>query len=218
MIPFTCQSLGLVLILLLVAGCNTRPQATSPKSEENAAAPEHEDGGTTATATATFAGGCFWCMESPFEKLSGVAEVVSGYTGGKGENPTYKDYSHKGHTEAVQVHYDPSAIAYEKLLDVFWRQIDPTDTQGQFVDRGPGYRPAIYYHNEQQQRLAETSKQELAQSGRFKEPIVIEILPAVRFYPAEDYHQDFYKTNPEHYKSYRRGSGRDRFIRQHWDE
>jgi peptide methionine sulfoxide reductase msrA/msrB len=166
---------------------------------------------------ATFAGGCFWCMEPPFEKLDGVKDVVSGYTGGTGKDPSYQDYSAKGHLEAIEITYDPARITYEKLLDVFWRQIDPTDPGGQFADRGSGYRTAIFYHNQEQKRLAEQSKRQLAESGRFDKPIVTEIISASDFYPAEDYHQDFYQKNPMRYKSYRRGSGRGPFLDKVWD-
>ena len=170
------------------------------------------------TKTATFAGGCFWCMEPPFEKLRGVGKVLSGYTGGTGKDPTYRTYAEKGHVEAVQVNYDPSKITYEQLLQVFWRQIDPTDPNGQFVDRGRGYRSAIFYQTEQQKRLAEESKSELANSGRFDEPIVTEIQPASTFYPAEDYHQDFYQKSRRRYRSYRSGSGRDQFLDRVWGD
>jgi peptide methionine sulfoxide reductase msrA/msrB len=165
---------------------------------------------------ATLAGGCFWCMQPPFEKLKGVVEAVSGYTGGTGKDPTYEDYAKKGHIEAVQITYDPSIISYAQLLDVFWRQIDPTDPGGQFVDRGPEYRSAIFYHNEEQKGLAETSKEELAKSGRFHKPIVTEIIKATTFYKAEDYHQDYYKKNPIRYKYYRFNSGRDKYLEKVW--
>lgn len=182
-------------------------------------------GGLASVATAetqyekaTFAGGCFWCMEPPFEKLNGAKEVVSGYGGGAGANPTYEDYANKGHIEVVQVTYDPSIISYAKLLDVFWRQIDPTDGGGQFVDRGPQYRSAIFYHNEEQKKLAERSKDELAKSGRFHKPIVTELIKESTFYPAEAYHQDYYKKNPIRYKYYRSRSGRDQFLAKAWDK
>jgi peptide methionine sulfoxide reductase msrA/msrB len=161
---------------------------------------------------ATFAGGCFWCMQPPFEKLKGVVEVLAGYTGGSGENPDYEDYAQKGHIEAVQITYDPSIISYKELLDVFWKQIDPTDSAGQFVDRGPQYRSAIFYHDEEQKRLAERSKEELAKSGRFDKPIVTEIVKATTFYKAEEYHQDYYRKNPVRYKYYRFRSGRDQYL------
>ncbi|MBM3303251.1 MAG: peptide-methionine (S)-S-oxide reductase MsrA, partial [Deltaproteobacteria bacterium] len=165
---------------------------------------------------ATFAGGCFWCMRPPFEKLNGVAKVVSGYTGGTGENPTYEDYAEKGHIEAIQITYDPSIISYTRLLEVFWRQIDPTDPGGQFVDRGLQYRSAIFYHDEEQKKLAERSKEQLATSGRFDKPIVTEILKASVFYTAEDYHQDYHVKNPLRYKFYRSRSGRDQFLEKTW--
>lgn len=168
---------------------------------------------------ATFAGGCFWCMEPPFEKLDGVVEVVSGYTGGHLVNPTYKDVSGgaTGHAEAIQIIYNPAQITYEKLLDVFWRQIDPTDPGGQFVDRGNQYRSVIFYHTDEQKRLAEMSREVLGKSGRFEKPIVTEIVKASTFYPAEDYHQDYYNTCPIRYKLYRNGSGRDQFLKKSWD-
>ena len=167
---------------------------------------------------ATFAGGCFWCTESDFEKMEGVVEVVSGYTGGPEKNPTYKQvaYGQTGHTEAIQVFYDPDKISYEKLLEHFWRHVDPTDSGGQFVDRGSQYRPAIFYHDDEQKRLAEQSKKELAASGRFDKPIVVEIVPLTEFWNAEGYHQDYYKTNPIRYKMYRYGSGRDQFLAKAW--
>lgn len=165
---------------------------------------------------ATFAGGCFWCMEPPFEKLKGVVAVTSGYIGGTGENPTYENYGSKGYMEAVEIAYDPSIISYGQLLDVFWRQINPTDAAGQFVDRGREYRSAIFYHNDEQKKLAEKSKQELADSGRFDKPIVTEILRATPFYKAEDHHQDYYKNNPIRYKYYRFRSGRDQFLEKIW--
>jgi len=176
-------------------------------------------GGSEKVKTATFAGGCFWCMEPPFEKLAGVKDVVSGYTGGRTINPTYKEVTsgNTGHLEAIQVIYDPEKISYEDLLDVFWRQIDPTDSGGSFVDRGPQYRSAIFYHDEAQQAAALASKETLAASGRFAAPIATGIQPFTAFYPAEDYHQDFYRTNPSHYKRYRTGSGRDRYIETTWE-
>ncbi|RAK18850.1 peptide methionine sulfoxide reductase msrA/msrB [Anoxybacillus vitaminiphilus] len=167
---------------------------------------------------ATFAGGCFWCMVSPFEEQPGIIKVVSGYTGGHKENPTYEEVcSHTtGHYEAVQITFDPNVFPYQKLLDIYWRQIDPTDSGGQFHDRGESYRTAIFYHNEEQRRLAEQSKHELEASGRFSKPIVTQILPASTFYPAEEYHQNYHKKNPLRYKLYRIGSGRDTFLKKHW--
>lgn len=170
------------------------------------------------TEVATFAGGCFWCMIAPFAELPGVEKVVSGYTGGHKENPTYEEVASKttGHHEAVQITFDPDKTSYEELLDTFWRQIDPTDPGGQFADRGEPYHTAIFYHSEEQKQKAESSKRALAASGRFDKPIATKILPAQTFYPAEEYHQDFYKKNPFHYEHYRRGSGRDDFIKKHW--
>ncbi|GAB6068426.1 peptide-methionine (R)-S-oxide reductase MsrB [Methylothermus subterraneus] len=172
----------------------------------------------TRTELATFAGGCFWCLEADFEKIEGVVEVISGYTGGEVENPSYEQVSSgtTGHLEAVQVRFDPDKIGYQELLEVFWRHIDPTDPGGQFVDRGPQYRPAIFYHNEEQKRLAEASKLALEQSGRFDRPIVTQILPLKKFYPAEEYHQDYFKKHPLRYRLYRLGSGRDRFLHSVW--
>ena len=169
-------------------------------------------------AVATFAGGCFWCMEPPFEKLAGVKAVLSGYTGGPERGPTYRQVSHgsTGHTEAVRVVYAPKVVAYDKLLDTFWRSMDPTDAGGQFVDRGSQYRPAIFVHSAEQRAVADESKAALQASGRFSAPIIVPIQDAGPFWLAEDYHQDFYKKSPDHYKRYRQGSGRDRFIEQVW--
>ncbi len=169
---------------------------------------------------ATFAGGCFWCMEAPFEKLKGVVEVVSGYTGGSKDNPTYEEVSSGStdHTEAVQIIYDPNLITYQKLLEVFWMQIDPTDSKGQFVDRGTQYRTGIFYHDEEQKKIAEQSKQNIEKSKRFEKPIVTEISKYSKFYPAENYHQDYYKKSPLRYKFYRFGSGRDKFLEKKWDK
>lgn len=176
------------------------------------------ENGSPFTERATFAGGCFWCMVHPFDALAGVLQVVSGYTGGQKPYPTYEEVCSEttGHREAVDITFDPSLITYDQLLEVFWRQIDPTDAGGQFYDRGPSYRTAIFYHNEEQRQKALASKEALARSGRFSAPIVTEILPAMPFYPAEEYHQAFYLKNPAHYERYRRGSGRDRFVRAHW--
>ena len=167
---------------------------------------------------ATFAGGCFWCMEPPFDKLDGVISTTSGYCGGKEKNPTYKQVSagETGHAEAVEIVYDPSRISYAELLDVFWRNVDPTQKDGQFADTGAQYRTAIFYHNEEQRRLAETSKKELGNSGRFNKEIVTEIVAATPFYRAEEYHQDYYKKNPLRYKFYRYGSGRDDYLVRKW--
>jgi peptide methionine sulfoxide reductase msrA/msrB len=168
--------------------------------------------------TATFAGGCFWCVQADFEKVPGVVKVVSGYAGGCGENPIYENYAGQGYVEAVQVIYDPAKVSYQELLDYFWRQVDPTDAGGQFVDRGASYRTVIFYHDAEQQRLAEESRTALEKSGRFPKPVVTEILPFTNFYPAEDYHQDYCKTHAPQYKRYRGHSGRDQFIKQVWGE
>jgi peptide methionine sulfoxide reductase msrA/msrB len=169
---------------------------------------------------AVFAGGCFWCTEADFEKVEGVIDAVSGYTGGHLDNPTYKHVSRggTGHVEAFKVIYDPQKVTYEKLLEVFWRHVDPTDSGGQFVDRGSQYRSAIFYTDDQERALAEASKARLAASGRFNKPIVTEILPLGPFYPAEDYHQDYYEKNPLRYQRYRSGSGRDRFLEKAWGD
>lgn len=168
--------------------------------------------------TATFAGGCFWCSEADFEKVKGVKKVISGYTGGTKKDPTYEEvcYGETGHLEAVQVFYDPSVVTYQELLQVFWRHINPTDAGGQFADRGRQYKSAVFYHNEEQKNLAQISKEELDKSGRYAKPVVTEIIPFTKFYNAEDYHQEYYKKNPSHYKAYRKGSGRDWFINEVW--
>jgi len=170
------------------------------------------------TKAAVFAGGCFWCTESDFEKVDGVIEVVSGYTGGHVPNPTYEQDSAggTGHLEAIKVIYDPEKITYQKLLEIFWRHVDPTDAGGQFVDRGSQYRSAIFYATEEERRLAEATKNKLAASGPFKKPVATDILRLGPFYPAEAYHQDYYKKNPIRYNWYRSGSGRDRFLKEAW--
>ena len=167
---------------------------------------------------ATFAGGCFWCMEPPFDKLDGVVSTLSGYMGGTEESPTYKEVSagRTGHAETVQITFDASKVTYRKLLEVFWMQIDPTTPDRQFVDVGRQYRSAIFYQNEEQRRLAEESRKEMENSGRFDAPIVTEIVPAGTFWPAEDYHQDYYMKNPLRYKFYRFGSGRDQYLKKIW--
>ena len=207
----------ILVVAMLVAIGVTSTRADSPKTggEPSSTAAKHDS-----LATATFAGGCFWCMEPPFEKLPGVVSVTSGYTGGQEKNPSYREVSSgkTGHVESVQVKYDPTAISYEYLLKVFWRQIDPTDDGGQFADRGKQYRTAIFVQNQEQRELAEASKKELEKSGIFKKPIVTEIRQATAFYPAESYHQDYYKKNPENYKRYRIGSGREAFLQSVWGD
>lgn len=169
---------------------------------------------------ASFAGGCFWCMESRFQELYGVKEVVSGYTGGQKENPTYEEVSsgETGHYEAILVYFDPSVISYEELLDVFWKSIDPTDAEGQFADKGSQYKTAIFYHNEKQKELAESSKKEIEESGRFDKPIGTGIIEAKEFYPAEDYHQDYYKKSAFRYNLYKKASGREAKLEELWGE
>jgi peptide-methionine (S)-S-oxide reductase len=171
------------------------------------------------TEIATFAGGCFWCMEPPFDKLDGVISTTSGYTGGHQANPTYKQVSagNTGHTEAIQIEYDPAVISYEKLLSVFWKNIDPTTADRQFCDHGSQYRSGIFYHDESQKNAAEKSLQELQQTKPFDDPIVTEITAATVFYPAEEYHQDYYRKNPLRYKYYRYACGRDQRLEKLWD-
>lgn len=183
---------------------------------ERAVQGEEVKGGKTEKAT--FAGGCFWCMQPPFDKLKGVLSTVVGYAGGKEENPTYGEVSSSttGHAESIEVVYDPSEITYPELLDVFWRNIDPTTLNRQFADVGRQYRTAIFYHHEEQKKQAVESKETLDQSGKFGKPIVTEILPASTFYPAEDYHQKYYLKNPIRYKFYRFGSGRDAYLKSVW--
>lgn len=213
----------------------TNADATSPKTEGDEAAvkpaassvdpddkeaiaplPEVPEG----SKLATFGGGCFWCMEPPFEKLDGVYAVTSGYSGGPELNPTYKQVSsgETAHVEVVQVLFDPSKVSYDKLLDVYWRQIDPTQVNGQFADHGSQYRTVIFVHDDAQRELAQKSKQALEDSKRFDKPIAVTIEPYTAFWPAEVYHQDFYKKSPDHYKAYRRGSGRQGFIDRVWGD
>jgi peptide methionine sulfoxide reductase msrA/msrB len=189
--------------------------SSNGKQDEKISAVDQEQ---SELARATFAGGCFWCVESDFEKVNGVVEVISGYTGGRTENPTYEEVSSgkTGHVEAVQVIYDPSKVSYGELLDSFWKHVDPTDPGGQFVDKGEQYRTVIFYHNEAQRIAAEESKRKLENSGRFNKPVVTEILPFSKFYRAEEYHQGYSKKNPVRYRYYRYRSGRDQFIGKVW--
>jgi methionine-S-sulfoxide reductase len=176
--------------------------------------------GSKGLQKATFAGGCFWCMEPPYEGLEGVVSVTSGYTGGAKKNPTYEEVSsgRTGHAEAVEIVFDPAKISYAQLLDVFWKNINPTTPNQQFADFGSQYRTAVFYHDAEQKRLAEASKAELGKLERYqKYPIVTEIVPAAEFYPAEDYHQNYYKKNPIRYKLYRKGSGREDYLKKAWD-
>ncbi|MFZ4453365.1 peptide-methionine (S)-S-oxide reductase MsrA [Salibacterium aidingense] len=175
---------------------------------------------STETRVATFAGGCFWCMVGPFQELEGVKSVVSGYTGGHTENPTYEEVCSDttGHVEAIQVEYDPKTVTYDQLLQVFWKQIDPTDAGGQFNDRGESYQTAVFYHDDEQKQRAVHAREELDKDGPFSEPIVTPVLPAATFYPAEEYHQDYHKKNKFHYQLYKKGSGREGFIQTYWGD
>jgi len=197
------------VVLLLTLGCESNSH--SQKGENKMAEQKQET-----TQVATLAGGCFWCVQSDFEKVPGVVKVVSGYTGGTGANPTYENYSRTGHVEAVQIYFDPRIVTYKQLLDFFWRHIDPTDGGGQFVDRGPQYRSVIFYHDDEQKKVAEKSKEDLQKSGKFTKPIVTELIKFTKFYDAEDYHQDYTRKNPVRYKYYRYRSGRDQFLEKVW--
>jgi len=170
------------------------------------------------TRTAIFAGGCFWCIQPAFDKATGVIKTVVGYCGGTEPNPTYEIVSSEktGYRESIQITYDPAKISYDQLLDIYWRQIDPTQADGQFTDIGPSYRAAIFYGNDDEKKIAEVSKKNLARSGKFNKPIVTEILPAMKFYPAEAYHQKYYQQNPEHFDAFEEGSGRVSFKRKTW--
>ena len=197
------KKLTLLLTLALIAGLGL---LFAPQSQ------------AASTETVTFAGGCFWCMTPPFEKLDGVLKVEAGYADGKGADPTYDDYAEKGFTEGVRITYDPAKITYSDLVDVFWKQINPTDANGQFVDRGPQYRAAVFYYSPIQKKLAERSKAALDKSGKYDSPIVTKIQPFTNFYPAEDYHQDYYKKNPFHYNMYHDHSGRNEYLDSIWGE
>lgn len=170
------------------------------------------------TESAILAGGCFWCVESDYEKLEGVIEVISGYTGGHVDNPTYQlvGTGKSGHIEAAEIFYDPEKINYQQILDFFWRHIDPTNDKGQFCDFGPQYRPAIFYKDDQQKQIAEASLRAITKDKPFKEPIRVELIKSSKFYPAEDYHQDYYKKNPYRYKFYRYSCGRDKRVEELW--
>jgi len=192
----------LVILLLLVSGSHA------------------ESTGEGSQAKATFAGGCFWCMEPPFDALDGVISTTSGYIGGSVDNPTYKQVSagKTGHTEAIQIVYDPKRVSYPELLDVFWRNIDPTNANGQFCDWGSQYRSEIFFHDEEQRRFASDSKTALEELKPFEEPVVTQITAASTFWPAEDYHQDYYQKNPVRYKFYRYGCGRDKRLEELWGD
>ena len=195
------EKLSILLVPLILFSMNANAQ--EPKLEK-----------------ATFAGGCFWCMEPPYDKLEGVHKTIVGYTGGQKKNPTYQEVTTgtTGHAEAVEVYFDPSVISYEKLVDTFWRNINPTTIDKQFADEGSQYRTAIFYHDEKQKAIAEASKKKLEDSGKYKEPIVTQVVPASTFYPAEEYHQDYYQKNGLHYKMYRIGSGREGYLKKTWGD
>ena len=208
---FTLFTLSLIFVgFFQVQSMSTDDKMATPMAKT--------DDMTTGEKIAVFAGGCFWCTESDFEKVPGVTEAISGYTGGKEVNPTYEQVSSHstGHVESVKVIYDPSKVSYGQLVEWFWRHVDPTDDGGQFVDRGSQYRSVIFYTDEEQKHIAKSSQQKLAASGHFSDPLVTEILPLGPFYPAEDYHQDYYRTNPLRYFWYRSGSGRNQFIEDSW--
>ncbi len=222
---------GVFVLLWGTAGCSATvdSSASSPALGNDTQASAEVSALTTAQAranedlsTAVFAGGCFWCMEQPFDELPGVASTTSGYTGGTTEDPTYSEVSSggTGHVEAVEVRYDPEQVSYEALLDTFWHNVDPLDNRGQFCDKGSQYRSAIFYETPEQAALAESSKEEIASelSEQSNQPVATDILPAATFYDAEDYHQDYYKTRPVRYKFYRNGCGRDQRLAQVWGD
>jgi peptide methionine sulfoxide reductase msrA/msrB len=200
------RTLILLLSYALIAACtiaSSQAQNSSPAE----------------TRTAIFAGGCFWCIQPAFDKATGVIKTVVGYCGGTEPNPTYEIVSSEktGYRESIQITYDPAKISYDQLLDIYWRQIDPTQADGQFTDIGPSYRAAIFYGNDDEKKIAEVSKENLARSGKFNKPIVTEILPAMKFYPAEAYHQKYYQQSPEHFEAFEEGSGRVSFKKKTWE-
>jgi peptide-methionine (S)-S-oxide reductase len=202
----------LALLLAALAGALGLSLAAADEPTKRAEAPG------PGLAVATFAAGCFWCVEPPYDKTEGVVSTTSGYTGGKVAGATYRQVGMcgTGHTEAVRVVYDPAKVGYDKLLEIYWRNVDPLDAKGQFCDKGEPYRPAIFVHDEEQRRLAEASKAALAASGRFQQPIAVAIEPAADFWIAEDYHQDYYLKNPAKYAYYRWGCGRDARLEELW--
>ncbi len=212
-----CIVAALLLAKLAISQSETVSEPVSNNPDTSSAVISKTD---SSLAVATFAGGCFWCIESTFEKLEGVSRAVSGYSGGHTANPTYRKVGggDTGHTETVQIFYDPAVVSYEALLDRFWKDIDPTDSHGQFVDRGSEYRPVIFYQNESEKEMAIKSRDDLQASNRYDRPVTIEILPLDKFYEAEDYHQDYYIKSPLRYKVYRHGSGRDQFLEKIWGD
>ncbi|HEY2568956.1 MAG TPA: peptide-methionine (S)-S-oxide reductase MsrA [Candidatus Udaeobacter sp.] len=200
-------------ILLLVLSCAAIVAGTIESSQSQISS-------SAETRTAIFAGGCFWCIQPAFDKAKGVINTVVGYSGGTEPNPTYELVSSEktGYRESIQITYDPAKISYDQLLDIYWRQIDPTQADGQFTDIGPSYRAAIFYDSDQEKKIAEASKEKLQHSGKFKKAIVTEILPAMKFYPAEANHQKYYRQNPEHFEAFEEGSGRTSFKNKTWKE
>jgi len=213
-------SAPLIALLVLVAACG----AAAPGAPGSSAAADTGSGALgdppAGMAVATFAGGCFWCMEPPFDKIDGVVSTTSGYTGGDETNPTYEEVSSgtTGHAESMRIVYDPKKVTYAELLDVYWHNTDPTQANAQFCDHGTQYRPAIFYHDAEQKKLAEESRAEIEASGKLPGPIVTQIVPAGDFWPAEEYHQDFYEKNPIRYKFYRTGCGRDARLKELWGD
>ena len=201
------RTLILLLSYALIAAC-----AIASSQGQNSSPVE--------TRTAIFAGGCFWCIQPAFDKAKGVIKTVVGYCGGTEPNPTYEVVSSEktGYRESIQITYDPTKSSYDQLLDIYWRQIDPTQADGQFTDIGPSYRAAIFYGNDDEKKIAAASKEKLARSGKFNKPIVTEILPAMKFYPAEAYHQKYYQQNPEHFEAFEQGSGRVSFKKKAWSD
>lgn len=207
------------LIVSLLMACGSSPSENT-NLNTGQVEPEANVVFSSKTELATFAGGCFWCVEAPFEDLDGVISVISGYSGGKEKNPTYSEVSSgkTSHKEAVQITFDPEVISYSELVDIFWQTYDPTDVGGSFYDRGTQYESAIFFHDAEQKKVAEESKARLDKSGRFKKPVATPIIKYTNFYVAEDYHQDYYKKSPKEYYAYRNGSGRDAFIKANWPE
>ncbi|MBE9076014.1 peptide-methionine (S)-S-oxide reductase MsrA [Romeria aff. gracilis LEGE 07310] len=212
--------LSVLLLSTALLSCSSAEPSASVPAESASETAQLISADDSQLAEAVFAGGCFWCMEKPYDQLPGVVSTISGYTGGEVENPSYQQVSAgtTGHVEALQVRYDPEQISYEELLPVFWHNIDPVDDQGQFCDKGSQYRSAIFYQNEEQRQLAEASKRSLKASNKFDQPIATDLLPASEFYPAEDYHQNYYQTHPVRYKVYRFGCGRDQRLSELWGD
>lgn len=206
----------LSLIVALMFACGNTSVQNQEDSADAAILADYKGD----TELATFAGGCFWCVEAPFEGIDGVITVISGYAGGKEKNPTYGEVSSgkTSHKESVQITFDPEVISYSELVDIFWQTFDPTDVGGSFYDRGSQYESAIFFHDAEQKKVAEESKKLLDKSGKFNKPIATPLIKYTNFYPAEEYHQDYYKKSPQDYYSYRNGSGRDKFIKDHWPE